>query len=260
MGVTRSAGTESAQGEALGHSSAASLVPEREREREPTLRELMRSDVDRYSYMLELDGTAAVRWEPRVLQTLRAVLMCQGLKASLVYRVGHALAVWAPQDLPTKMLRLALRLGHWLVNRGVEAGTGISINEHAVIGRGLYIAHFGGIIVGAVRIGDHCNLSQNVTLGRSGRKGDTGRPDLGDRVWIGPGAVIAGDVSIGDDAVVGANSVVTRTVPARSSALGAPPAIRPGRASFEMVVYRSSHADEARRRSVALLATEHAAG
>ncbi len=224
----------------------------------PSLLELVRSDVDRYSYMLELDGTAALPHEVKALKYLRALLMCQGLQASLVHRVGHALAVWAPSGLVLKVVRIVLRLMHWTVNRGAEASTGISISEHAVIGRGLYIGHFGGVIIGVVRMGDHCTLSHGVTVGRSGRRGQSGRPEIGDRVWIGPRAVVVGGIEVGDDALVGANSVVTRSIPPRSSALGAPAVIRPASASFDMVVYRGAEEDSTRVRSRLLLANERA--
>jgi len=224
----------------------------------PGLRYLMLSDFDRYSYMLELDGTAALPFSPRVVRYGRALLMCQGLKASLVYRVGHALVRWSPKSGAARTVRFALRVGHFIANRMVESATGISISEHAVIGKGLYIAHFSGVIIGVVRIGDHCNLSHGVTIGRSGRRGQTARPVVGDRVWIGPGAVVTGALTIGEDSVVGANSVITRSVPPRATALGAPASVRPGAPSFDMVVYRHSDRDERRVRSQQRLDAERA--
>jgi serine O-acetyltransferase len=69
-------------------------------------------------------------------------------------------------------------------------------------------------------IGDDCSISQNVTIGRN--PGDALVPRIGDRVYIAAGAVIAGEIFIGDDAVVGANSVVLSDVPAGALVVGAP--------------------------------------
>jgi serine O-acetyltransferase len=218
-----------------------------------TCRQLMRADVDRYSHMLVRDGTARLPRETKGLADLRAVLMCQGLQAGLVHRVGHALLVWTPATVVGRVVRVAGRLAHFVANRVVETVTGIQIAEHATIGPGLYIGHFGGVVVGAVTVGDNCTLSHGVTLGRSARAGQDARPTLGDRVWIGPGAVVTGGVHLGDDCVVGANTVLTRDLPDRHCALGAPAVIRPGRGSFEMVVYPGMETDERRSSSLELV-------
>lgn len=139
----------------------------------PGLVELMRSDIDRYSYMLDLDGTAALPREIKPLKVVRAVLMCQGLQASLVHRVGHALSVWKPSGIALNVLRIALRLVHWMANRVVESATGISISEHAVIGRGLYIGHFGGVIVGVVH---SATTATSAMASHSDARGAAGRP------------------------------------------------------------------------------------
>lgn len=220
------------------------------------LRVVMRSDIDRYEYLLELDGTAQLPGGPQVLSDLRTVLLCKGLQASLVFRVGHALVLWQPTTAAGRIARIAGRAAHWVANRVVEARTGIQIAERAQIGRGLYIAHFGGIIIGVVIMGENCNLSQGVTMGRSGRRGQLGRPTIGDRAWIGPGAVVTGGITMGEDSVVGANSVVTSSVPARSTTLGAPSRTRTGRGSFDMVVFRGAEDDPRRSASLQQLALE----
>ena len=211
-------------------------------------RDLIRTDVDRYRYMLELDGVSRSRH--RAVSGLRALLMCQGLQASIVHRIGHALWRWTPASAAGRAVRTGARMVHWAANRAIEATTGISIAEQATIGPGLFISHFGGIIVGQVSIGANCNLSPGVVLGRAGRAGEVDRPVLGDRCWVGPGAVLTGRLDIGDDAVVGANAVVTHHVPARSAAYGAPARVHPGRAGFDMVVYRGYENDPARTASL----------
>jgi len=216
----------------------------------PRLSALLRADVDRYSYMLELDGTASVGVDHRALGAARALLMCQGLQAVVVHRLGHALWQWEPGTAAGRGVRLAGRLAHFAANRVVESTTGISIAESASIGPGFYVGHFGGVIIGQVELGANCTVSQGVTIGRSGRRGQTGAPVLGDRVWVGPGAVLAGSITVGDDAVVGANTVVTVPVPARAAALGSPARVKPGVGSFEMVVYRDAEDDPARAASL----------
>jgi serine O-acetyltransferase len=100
---------------------------------------------------------------------------------------------------------------------------GIDISRDARIGSGLYIGHFGGIVVNAaVVIGDNCNLSQGVTLGQVNRGPKAGCPTIGNNVYIGPGAKIIGRIHVGDHAAVGANAVVLKDVPPNVSVGGVP--------------------------------------
>jgi serine O-acetyltransferase len=100
---------------------------------------------------------------------------------------------------------------------------GIDISRDARIGSGLYIGHFGGIVVNAaVVIGDNCNLSQGVTLGQVNRGPKAGCPSIGDNVYIGPGAKIIGCIHVGDNAAIGANAVVVEDVPPHVAVGGVP--------------------------------------
>lgn len=75
-----------------------------------------------------------------------------------------------------------------------------------VFGPGLYIPHFGSIIVNPhAIIGENCQINNNVVIGQQGGKA----PVIGDNVYIGPGAVISGDVHIASNVWIGANAVVT---------------------------------------------------
>jgi serine O-acetyltransferase len=214
---------------------------------------LIRSDIDRYSFLFEVDGTATISMRLKFVATARSLLLCQGLQATIVHRIGHALCEWRPAGVGGRIVRILARTAHFASSRLVETITGISIADRASIGPGLYIGHFGGVIIGAATVGENCNLSHGVTIGRSGRIGQFGRPTLGDRVWIGPGAVITGAVTIGEDAVVGANAVVTKSVPARAAALGVPARVIADRPSFEMVAFRDSANDSGRARSMRAL-------
>ena len=100
---------------------------------------------------------------------------------------------------------------------------GISISPATRIGSGFYIGHFGGIVVNDQSvIGNNCNISQGVTLGQVNRGKYKGYPQLGDNVYIGPGAKIVGAVKVGNNVAIGANCVVTRDVPDGSVVVGIP--------------------------------------
>jgi serine O-acetyltransferase len=91
---------------------------------------------------------------------------------------------------------------------------GFDVSPRADIGPGLYVApHPGGVVVHPdARIGANCNLHHGVTIGRKHRGPHTGVPRIGDNVWIGPGAKLVGAITVGSDAVIGPNCVVSDDV------------------------------------------------
>jgi len=94
---------------------------------------------------------------------------------------------------------------------------GIDISYRTTIGKGLYIGHFGGIVVhGDAVIGENCNLSQGMTIGILVRGKNAGIPKIGNRVFIGPGAAVLGGITIGNDVLIGTNAIVTFDVPDKS--------------------------------------------
>ena len=100
---------------------------------------------------------------------------------------------------------------------------GISIPYETKIDSGLYIGHFGGIVVsGKSIIGKNLNISQGVTLGMANRGPNKGYPVIGDNVYIGPGAKIVGAVKIGNNVAIGANCVVTKNIPDNAVVVGVP--------------------------------------
>lgn len=101
--------------------------------------------------------------------------------------------------------------------------TGIEIHPGATIGKGLFIDHGSGVVIGETTIiGDDCLIYQGVTLGGTGK--DTGKrhPTLGNNVMVGSGAKILGPFTVGDNARIAANAVVLEAVPANSTAVGVP--------------------------------------
>jgi serine O-acetyltransferase len=107
--------------------------------------------------------------------------------------------------------------------KNLEIFTGISIPATAQIGHSFYIGHYGAIIFNDdVVLGNNCNVAQGVTLGISGLDAKRGVPTIGNNVFIGPNATIAGKITIGDDVLIGANSFVNKDVEAGCTMLGVP--------------------------------------
>ena len=155
------------------------------------------------------------REEDRSLRSLFRGLLSQGFQALFVYRVFR----WCHErHIPTQPIR-------FIVERLIETITGISIPAEANVGEGLRIHHFGGIIIhsGAV-VGKYCTIYHGVTLGDRGGWG--GAPSVGNRVLIGAGAKLIGEIEVGDDCVIGANAVVHVSVPANHLAVGVPAVIK----------------------------------
>ncbi len=97
--------------------------------------------------------------------------------------------------------------------RRLQFRYGISIPYNTSIGKGLYIGHYGGIVVNhAVTIGCNCNLNQGVTVGATYGGKCPGTPTIGDNVYIGPGSFVIGGIFLGNHVAVGANTVVTKSV------------------------------------------------
>ena len=143
-----------------------------------------------------------------------------GFEILLVYAGVHALfwhrpAHWLYRHRCFLLARLISQLTRFF--------TGIEIHPGAVIGHNVFIDHGSGIVIGeTAEVGDGCTLYQGVTLGGTGK--DTGKrhPTLGNNVLIGAGTKVLGPVFIGDNARIGAGSVVLRNLPANCTAVGVP--------------------------------------
>jgi len=103
---------------------------------------------------------------------------------------------------------------------GIRYGFQIALG--ARIGKGLFIGHFGTVVISALAVlGDNCNIAHSVTIGVARGK-RAGAPHLGDRVWVGTGAVLVGNIRIDSDVVIAPNAYVNRDVPPHSVVLGNP--------------------------------------
>lgn len=123
----------------------------------------------------------------------------------------------------------------WL--RRLKTQYGFDISYRTQIGEGLYIGHSGGIVIhGDTQIGDYCNLSQGITIGVSIRGKKAGIPKIGNRVFIGPGAVILGGIDIGDDVLIGANALVTFDVPDRAVVAAPMASVVSDKGSFDYIL------------------------
>lgn len=135
---------------------------------------------------------------------------------------------------PSFKVMLSYRRAHKLYQKGhyfwaryisqrAARKTGIEIHPGAQIGKGLFIDHGTGVIIGETTIiGDNCTLYQGVTLGGTGKEHGKRHPTLGNNVMVSAGAKVLGSFKIGDNSKIGAGSVVLAEVPPNSTVVGVP--------------------------------------
>ena len=149
--------------------------------------------------------------DPAARSRIETMLTYPGLHAVWAYRVAHRL--WGQDH------RLVARL----VSSGARRITGVDIHPAATLGQGLFIDHAVGVVIGeTAEVGEDVTIYQGVTLGGTSLERGKRHPTVGDRVVIGAGAKVLGPLLVGDDARIGANSVVVRDVPAGSVVVGVP--------------------------------------
>jgi serine O-acetyltransferase len=145
---------------------------------------------------------------------------------SMIRNVGFKYSFWMRTCLYLRehsFFRYSLFFLGRVILQHYEYKYGISIPFKTSTGSGLYIGHFGGIVVHHMSIiGKNCNISHGVTLGQANRGIRKGYPMIGDNVYIGPGAKIVGGVRIGNNVAIGANCVVTKDIPDSAVVVGIP--------------------------------------
>lgn len=157
------------------------------------------------------DLKSALQRDPAARSRLEIALLYPGLHAIWIHRISHWL--W------TRGAKLPAR---WLsqLARGL---TGIEIHPGATIGQRVFIDHGMGVVIGeTAEVGDEVTLYHGVTLGGTSLAKGKRHPTIGNRVTIGAGAKVLGNILIGADSRVGANAVVVKTVPENSVVVGVP--------------------------------------
>jgi serine O-acetyltransferase len=157
-------------------------------------------------------GVLAILWED------------MGLQAVFVYRFGRLL-----RAARRRVLLWPLLLPAWLLYAlaalWVRSAYGIRLSLSAEIGAGFWVGHFGGVEVANCRLGERCSVGQQTKVGHAR---ETPGPQIGDGVWIGAHARIAGPLRVGDGATIAPGARVTKHVPGRALVVG-----DPGRVVFQ---------------------------
>ncbi len=159
------------------------------------------------------DLTAAQQRDPaaRSVARVEMLLTYAGVQALLLHRVSHALHSAGVPLLPRLLAYVT------------TAVTGVEIHPAARIGRGLFIDHGAGVVIGeTAEVGDDVTIYQGVTLGGTGFARGKRHPTVGDEVMIGAGAKLLGPIEVGGRSKIGANSVVIHDVPPNSTVVGNP--------------------------------------
>lgn len=152
-----------------------------------------------------------IRERDPAIHSSMEVFLYPSFKVMIHYRIAHRLYekghyFWA----------------RWVSQRGVRK-TGIEIHPGAKIGKGFFIDHGNGVIIGETTvIGDNVTLYQGVTLGGTGKEHGKRHPTIGNNVMISAGAKVLGSFTIGDNSKIGAGSVVLSEVPPCSTVVGVP--------------------------------------
>ena len=156
--------------------------------------------------------------DPAARNWLEVLVCYPGLQALFLHRLAH----W--------LYKVGIPFFPRLVSHLARFFTGIEIHPGAQIGKGVFIDHGMGVVIGETAIvGDYSLIYQGVTLGGTGKESGKRHPTLGENVVVGGGAKVLGNIQIGNNVRIGAGSVVLRDVPSNCTVVGIP-----GR-----VVYRS---------------------
>lgn len=172
-----------------------------------------------------------------LIKKIKIIVFTQGIWAIIVYRFMR----WVLYEFKVPVINKILFFIGSIVEILIQITTGINIEAGCDIGPGLYIGHYGNIFLpSGVKLGKFCNISQENTIGVSGRGESRGVPTIGNYVYIGAGAKIIGKITIGDNAAIGANAVVTKDVPENAVVVGVPAKIINYNSSKEFIEFNKN--------------------
>lgn len=157
------------------------------------------------------DVDAVLERDPAAKSRAEVLLLYSGVHALLAHRIAHRLY--------GKQHYFSARM----ISQYARFLTGIEIHPGATIGKGLFIDHGSGVVIGeTAEIGDNCTLYQGVTLGGTGKDKGKRHPTLGNNVMVGAGAKVLGPFKIGDNSKIAAGAVVLSEIPENCTAVGMP--------------------------------------
>jgi len=160
---------------------------------------------------LRADINAIKERDPASRNSFEILLLYSGLHAIMLHRPAHFLY----RHKWFFLARFISQFSRFL--------TGIEIHPGAKIGKGVFIDHGSGVVIGeTTEIGDGCTIYQGATLGGTGKEKGKRHPTLGKNVLVGTGAKILGPFKVGDNAKIAANAVVLEEIPPNSTAVGVP--------------------------------------
>ncbi len=149
--------------------------------------------------------------DPAARSRAQVLFLYPGVRAIIMYRFAHKL-----------YNKKHYFLADWISKRARKK-TGIEIHPAAKIGKGVFIDHGMGVVIGETAIvGDNCTIYQGVTLGGTGKDKGKRHPTIGNNVTIGCGAKVLGPFSVGDNSKIAANAVVLNEIPENSTCVGVP--------------------------------------
>lgn len=157
------------------------------------------------------DAKSIAKRDPAAKSILEVILLYSGFHAVVMHRFAH----WFYKKRLFFIARMISQINRFF--------TGIEIHPGAIIGRGLFIDHGMGIVIGETAIvGDNCTIYHGVTLGGTGKERGKRHPTVGDNVLISAGAKILGPFKVGDNSRIGANAVVLNEVEPNTTVVGVP--------------------------------------
>ena len=149
--------------------------------------------------------------DPAARSRAEVYFLYSGFKAVRAYRRSH----W--------FYRHNMKFIARMISQHARHRTGIEIHPGAKIGKGLFIDHGMGVVIGeTTEIGDNCTIYQNVTLGGTGKDHGKRHPTLGNNVMVSAGAKVLGPFKVGDNSRIAANAVVLSEIPPEATAVGVP--------------------------------------